>query len=164
MPLISLFHRSIIATLPTPPVVAGPGPSFIMSRCALNSGLSSVTEWLKHYCHWAPPAPLATSTENWSQSILCVECETWLPCFLRVIDILWTLTGRWGGPLRWQALRSQGSITVRLHQPDLVAFACKMKCKATQWQRTASFGLLVRAGAFLSEENIRTALGREQKR
>lgn len=75
--------------------VAEPKPSFIMSSCALKAGLKSVTEWLKHYRHWALQALLTISSENWLRSTLCTVWNL-ITMFLRVIDILWTLTGRPG--------------------------------------------------------------------
>lgn len=116
---------------------AEPEPSFIAAHCALKAGPKSVTEWLKHYCHWAPPALPTTATENWSQSILC---RVWnlITTFLRVIDILWTLTGRRGG--RQQSvvtvslLKVFGSISVRPceSRPARICVQ-KLKCNAKGW-------------------------------
>lgn len=93
-------------------------PSFIMSYCALKAGLKSVTEWLKHYCHWAPQALLTISSENCLRSMLCTVWNL-ITMFLRVIDILWTSAGAVGRPansLRRQLLPLQMfcSITVRV--------------------------------------------------
>lgn len=97
---------------------AEPKPSFIMSYCALKAALMSVTEWLKHYCHWALQALHTISSENSLQSRLCTVWNL-ITMFLRVIDILWTLTG-WCGVLQQFAatvsvLKMFSSITVRLY-------------------------------------------------
>lgn len=112
MPLIGLFHRSIIASLQTTPVV--------LSRSHHSSCLPVLLKlWLKHYCHWALQALLTISSENWLQSTLCTVWKL-ITMFLRVIDILWTLTGWWRGVLQQSAatvsvLSMCSSLTVSLY-------------------------------------------------
>jgi len=87
---INFFQCSIIANLQTTPAVLK--PSFIMFYCALKADIKSVTEWLKHYCHWVLQAFLTIFSENWLQY---VPCSVWnlITTSLWAIDNLWTITG-----------------------------------------------------------------------